>query len=175
MSEPPAKKSTLQKPFVSAGRTRNSYQLVFNRGNMQAIRTGNGSADNNRTIAIDHGVANQRPSAIPNEGESKVMARKSFVAPVKENVIAQVNAIQMEAEASKQRDAVQEMAQNVTSDLRTAFENNMNVFARDLEEINERYVQDMVELKVEYQTRLVALKREHERSVENAKKKVFHK
>lgn len=62
---------------------------------------------------------------------------------------------------------------DAVADLKMKFNNNINDFAKELDKINERYANDIAGLNSEFLSRMETLKENRERSIEEAKKKVF--
>lgn len=191
------KRSTLKRTYTT--KSRDTFQLVFERGNENLpIFSINRNEDNPQPIlSINSSKLNQStPTSInkkfaskpttmsvnldaecnPSGIDKRVDGRKSFVTPLSENITNQVNAIRSkseEEEAPKQQGNLASI-ENAASDLKNAFENNLNVFLQRLEKINERYADDKADLKAEYLYQLEDMKRKYQRDIQNAKEGVFH-
>lgn len=131
-------------------------------------------------IRLNRSAARKVIDPIPSDDDQSVSprridtrARKSFAIPLNQNVAAQLDAIQSKAKATQQQIMPRNGINDAVSALKTIFENNMNVFVKDLEKINKRYAENAAELKAKYDSKLAELECQRVRSVEEAKKKVF--
>lgn len=151
------RKSNMSTRQIIQTTNRRSYRIRLNRSDAQKVCNYMDSDD-------DQSVS---------PGRIDTRARKSLATSLNKNVAAQFTAIQSKAIATQQRIIPGNGINEAVSALKTIFENNMNVFVKDLEEINKRYAEDAAELKAKYDLKLAELECQRVRSVEEAKKKVF--